>query len=658
MSLQDSTKLETVKIVMLKGEKGDQGAGSYDDTEIRGLITAEAQARASEDTALDLEITALDTRMGTAEADIDALELRATSAETRINTAENDIDVLDARMDTFASLPSGSTSGNAELLDIRVGADGTTYASAGDAVRGQISDLKDNFKNTGFTLSPTLTDGYYISSSDGNPYSGTGTSVTDYIEVRPSSKITVINAYLKGTRAICCYASDKTFISALSTNQGNDPVTVTLSIPSNAFYIRATVNNDSPCKIMYNNENLFLDIVGELGEIDIIKHGKRLAAQDFVSGYINGSGAYVTTITNSNCVSYIIKKDSFESIEISCDSGYQFNICSYNGITFSSRSSWYYASSGKIKVNNDHDVRINLATSSSSSESIATVLSHFAIIINGADIPSLKRYVDNTGATGIAYLNKILACDQPNKIIHYSVDDTWSCIKDITNNAYESIFENTFLNTLKTLHDTYGICVTLNCFNTVSTDATYSISNVPTSYQSEFQENKDWLKFAFHGEDDTSDYSTSTGILTSYNTFVSAIYTLTGDYDCIDSFTRLGYFNGTLANVLLIKGASHGIAGLLCADTTSRDSYYLDSTQNAIVQNKGKYYDLKNELVFIKTITRTLTNAVAEIEGNLCYQKYVEIFMHEYESSVEFGTVAQWADANGFVNAFPSLIFK
>lgn len=56
---------------------------------------------------------------------------------------ENEINVLDARMDTFASLPDGSTAGEAELTDIRVGADGITYPSAGAAVRGQDTVLKN-----------------------------------------------------------------------------------------------------------------------------------------------------------------------------------------------------------------------------------------------------------------------------------------------------------------------------------------------------------------------------------------------------------------------------------------------------------------------------------------------------------------------------------
>lgn len=75
----------------------------------------------------------------------DIAQLAATKA------AQTDMAALEARMDTFTHLEEGSTTGDAELADIRVGYEGTQYATAGAAVRGQVgqlsSEIVDNKEN-------------------------------------------------------------------------------------------------------------------------------------------------------------------------------------------------------------------------------------------------------------------------------------------------------------------------------------------------------------------------------------------------------------------------------------------------------------------------------------------------------------------------------
>lgn len=101
-----------------------------------------------------------------AAAPIAGLPARVGSLETKTAELENTTNVLDARMDTFASLPDGSTAGDAELLDIRVGADGTTYPSAGDAVRGQVTSLKTEINENNIAQQYEFEIGS-IASSDG-----------------------------------------------------------------------------------------------------------------------------------------------------------------------------------------------------------------------------------------------------------------------------------------------------------------------------------------------------------------------------------------------------------------------------------------------------------------------------------------------------------
>lgn len=74
-----------------------------------------------------------------------------TTIDSEVNAQNDKIVVLENRMNTFTSLPSGSTTSDAELIDIRVPASGfnnnKTYSTAGDAVRGQVSVLKEDISD-------------------------------------------------------------------------------------------------------------------------------------------------------------------------------------------------------------------------------------------------------------------------------------------------------------------------------------------------------------------------------------------------------------------------------------------------------------------------------------------------------------------------------
>lgn len=59
---------------------------------------------------------------------------------------KNELEIERQRINNIANLPSGSTDGDAELIDIRVGADGTTYPNAGEAVRTQIKSVQSNYE--------------------------------------------------------------------------------------------------------------------------------------------------------------------------------------------------------------------------------------------------------------------------------------------------------------------------------------------------------------------------------------------------------------------------------------------------------------------------------------------------------------------------------
>ena len=74
----------------------------------------------------------------------------STSAEGYVLDArqgkllQDELAVERARINQLTTLPEGSTTGDAELIDARVGADGNTYANLGEANRTQFAHLKSD----------------------------------------------------------------------------------------------------------------------------------------------------------------------------------------------------------------------------------------------------------------------------------------------------------------------------------------------------------------------------------------------------------------------------------------------------------------------------------------------------------------------------------
>ena len=285
----------------------------------------------------------------------------STQLTTRMSAIETEQSVQDARMDTFVALQQGSTTGDAELTDIRVGADGVTYTSAGNAVRGQISGVKSDlvelrdetytieesvfgFVEVPMTLASWNTSGWY--SSDGQKHDTSG-YVNSKNEITPFTRYNIhYFSYYSSTYAILDENDNILSVGESADSLGESShskwIDTTIVAPYNAKFIALSSGNSdtevsnretTTIKKILLGEDKIENLVGmNEAELEAIKilFDNDVECGEFISSSVitkSTGKPYTSTELNGFSVSDYIEVEPNTLVRVIASSQYGGNIC-------------------------------------------------------------------------------------------------------------------------------------------------------------------------------------------------------------------------------------------------------------------------------------------------------------------------------------------
>lgn len=193
------------------------------DTDLDNRITEEVTDLENADTALGDRITTETTNRENADTDLSTRITNEVTARTNSDAS------LSSRIDAIAHLPSGSTSGDAELIDIRTNLEGMVYSSAGDAVRGlekKVNDIQNYKFVEGYVhVNGTIVDQHATRRR------------TDFLLCDENIEVTYAGA--TNTANVCgiaFFTKEKIFISGISEN-GEEGTEITVTSPAGTRYV-------------------------------------------------------------------------------------------------------------------------------------------------------------------------------------------------------------------------------------------------------------------------------------------------------------------------------------------------------------------------------------------------------------------------------------
>ena len=335
------------------------------------------------------------------------------SSQLEHKAKQSDLEVERARIDSFTSLKEGSTTGDAELIDARIGTDGVVYSNVGNSIRTQINRIDSNIESyIGQSLKYNYDwiDGGYIDNTNGNLVSNNNWKYTDFIKITDGIKSLGVFTTLEGSYSYnAFYDINKTFISNFSVNSS------TIDIPSNAVYFRLSSTKNSNT-IITNIVETLSEKCNENQAREISKDLTNKLKENLINEYIGVKteyhynwldGGYIDN-TNGNLVNFnnwqytdYIELDEVNQLEVSTTLTGSY---SYNA--------FYDVNKIFIKSINVSENIIDIPSNakfmrlSVNKGSTTIVKNKIDKLIEKCSIEEVKKLIGGNGVTDIITLNK------------------------------------------------------------------------------------------------------------------------------------------------------------------------------------------------------------------------------------------------------------
>ena len=436
------------------------------------------------------------------------------------------------------------------------------------------------------------------------------------------------------------------------------------------------------------------------------------ATGDLIEEVAESQYRYTFSGQNLNTSESVVPGDPGGKTNMTRNAGY---ILRSNGTIAGTTSSWIHSDFIELsKINGNCGEFVNHGSVASvayySSNDLTSYLGYysgtgvFSVDTVNNNAPSGSQYVilttDGSGGRELyAYMKKTYSYNlvhvssefqQNRKLMHFSIDDVNSILKDLTDNAanYDTLFDQPFFGVLKNMHDTYGAVFSLYCWYITYTDSSkttpiFSIANCTADFASDFTAASSWLRLGIHSVDNYTQMSelTAAQAETAYKDMVDQLIRITGSAGCVDSCVRLSSFEGTLAVCEALRDCPCGINGFLTSDYgealdvndfANTTGYYLTSGQRAFVGYKGRLFDPNTQLFFFPSNLRLdnmLSGAVPayldRFNGKDRYNRSHLMIMYAHEPTwynsgnintdytARFVACCTWAMNNGYFFGFP-----